>query len=210
MAKLQIIGIPQSTYVRTSRLTAHEKGVDYDLVVEPPHSAAVSAIHPFGKVPAMRHGDLELFESNAINNYIDRSFDGPALVPADAAGAAKVDQWVSVVNTVMDPLIVRRYLFAYIFPQGADGKPDRAAIDACLDDLDKQVGVLDGALGKSEYLAGEKLTLADLNLLPIVHYMLATPEAGEKVRNAGNLSGWFARMSERDSVKATIPPPPSS
>lgn len=206
MADLKIIGIPQSTYVRTSRLTAHEKGVDYDLVVEMPHSEAVSAIHPFGKVPAMRHGDVELYESSAINSYIDRAFDGPALVPGDPAGQARVAQWVSVVNTEMDPLMVRRYLFAYLFPKGADGQPDRAAIDACMADLDKQIGVLDEALGKSQYLAGDTLSLADLNLLPIIYYLSGSPEGGEKLKAAKNLSGWFERMSGRDSVKATVPP----
>jgi len=110
MPALQIIGMPQSTYVRTSRLTAHEKGVDYDLVVEMPYSDAVSAIHPFGRVPVMRHGDVELFESKAINTYIDRAFDGPALIPADPAGQARMEQWVSVINTVIDPLLIRRYL----------------------------------------------------------------------------------------------------
>jgi len=206
MPALQIIGMPQSTYVRTSRLTAHEKGVDYDLVVEMPYSDAVSAIHPFGRVPVMRHGDVELFESKAINTYIDRAFDGPALIPADPAGQARMEQWVSVINTVIDPLLIRRYLFAYIFPKGADGKPDRAAIDECLEDLDRQIGVLDAALGKSDYLAGDTLTLADLNLVPIVHYLMATPEGGEKIKAAKNLSAWFDRMSGRDSVKATIPP----
>lgn len=206
MAKLQIIGVPQSTYVRASRMTAHEKGVDYDLVAEPPHSPAVLAIHPFGKIPVMRHGDIELFESKAINTYIDRAFDGPSLTPSDPTAEAQMEQWVSVVNTVIDPLVVRRYLFAYIFPKGADGKPDRAAIDACLEDLDRHIGVLDAALGKSSYLAGDALTLADLNLVPIVHYLSATPEGGEKVRAARNLEAWFARISERDSVKATMPP----
>lgn len=206
MAKLQIIGFPQSTYVRASRLTAHEKGVDYDLVPEPPHSPAVSAIHPFGKIPVMRHGDTELFESKAINTYIDRTFDGPALTPSDPTAEARMEQWISVVNTVIDPLIVRRYLFAYIFPKGDDGTPDRAAIDACLEDLGRHIGVLDTALGKSDYLAGDTLTLADLNLVPIVHYLSGTPEGGEKVKAARNLPAWFARMSERDSVKATVPP----
>ncbi len=206
MPRLEIIGIPQSTYVRTSRLAAHEKGVDYDLAAEPPHAPAVLAIHPFGKVPVMRHGDLELYESSAINNYIDRAFDGPPLVPADPAGAARVEQWVSVVNTVMDPLMVRRFLFAYLFPQGADGKPDRAAIGACLPDLDRQIGVLDAALAETPFLAGDALTLADLNLVPIVHYLKNTPEGGERVPGAKNLSAWFDRMSGRDSVKATVPP----
>jgi glutathione S-transferase len=58
MANLEIIGFPQSTYVRVARMACEEKGVAYDLRPAPPHSPEVLAIHPFGKIPAMRHGDL--------------------------------------------------------------------------------------------------------------------------------------------------------
>ncbi|MGA9728767.1 MAG: glutathione S-transferase family protein, partial [Methylocella sp.] len=36
-----------------------------------PHSPEVNAIHPLGKVPAMRHGQFQLFESKAIVTYAD-------------------------------------------------------------------------------------------------------------------------------------------
>jgi glutathione S-transferase len=68
MANLQIIGIPQSTYTRVVRMVAHEKGAPYDLVVAPPHSPDVKSIHPAGKVPVMRHGKHEMFESSAIES----------------------------------------------------------------------------------------------------------------------------------------------
>jgi glutathione S-transferase len=44
-----------------------------------PHTPEVVAIHPFGKIPVMRHGDVTLAESRAICGYVDRAFDGPAL-----------------------------------------------------------------------------------------------------------------------------------
>ena len=84
MANLEIIGFPQSTYVRVARMACEEKGVAYDLWPAPPHSPEVLAIHPFGKIPAMRHGDFELFESKAIGTYLDRMFPGPHLIPEDA------------------------------------------------------------------------------------------------------------------------------
>ena len=116
-------------------------------------------------------------------------------------------QWVPVVNTVMDPLVVRRYLLAYLFTQGTGGKPDRAMIDASLADLEKQIGILDKALAKSKYPAGDTLTLADLNLVPIVHYLMKTPESAGKIAGTKHLSAWFGRISGRESVKATAPPP---
>src|SRR6201984_2485090 len=129
MSKVEIIGIPQSTYVRVIRMACEEKGIDYALSPAPPHSPDVDAIHPFGKVPVMRHGNIALCESKAIATYLDRVFEGPKLIPDDPETAALVEQWVSLVNTVMDQTLVRTYLFAYIFPKGGDGKPDRAMLE---------------------------------------------------------------------------------
>src|SRR5260370_9957372 len=73
---LEIIGAPQSTFVRTVRIACEEKGVAYGLTPAMPHSAAVSAVHPLGKIPVMRCGSVELFESKAIATFVDRAFQG--------------------------------------------------------------------------------------------------------------------------------------
>jgi glutathione S-transferase len=66
MAKVEIIGAPQSTYVRVVRMVCEEKGIPYDLTPAAPHSPPITAIHPFGKMPVMRHGDVAVCESKAI------------------------------------------------------------------------------------------------------------------------------------------------
>src|ERR1700682_6029470 len=66
MNKIQIIGAPFSSYVWVVRMACEEKQVPYDLVPGGMHSPEVYAIHPLGKVPVMRHGDIELCESKAI------------------------------------------------------------------------------------------------------------------------------------------------
>jgi glutathione S-transferase len=210
MAALEIIGIPQSTYVRVVRIACAEKGVDYALHPAMPHSDEVNALHPLGKVPAMRHGDVRLCESKAICTYIDRSFDGPALTPADPVKAGETEQWVSLVNTAIDPVMIRQYLLAYIFPKGADGKPDRQAIDAALPTMERQIALLDSAVAATGHLVGDSFTLADMNLIPILHYIKQTPEGGAMLKNAPNLSAYFERHSQRPSVKDTVPPPPPS
>lgn len=55
-----------------------ERGVPYDLVPVRPRTPEVDAIHPFGRIPAMRHGDVELRESKAIATYIDRQLADPS------------------------------------------------------------------------------------------------------------------------------------
>ena len=95
MATLKIHGMPPSSFTRTVRLAAHEKGIDYELV--PAFPGQLGALNPFQKIPVISHGDLTLFESTAILRYLDRTFPGPKLWPEDSRGAALCDQWVSAI-----------------------------------------------------------------------------------------------------------------
>ena len=208
MPNVEIIGFPQSTYVRVARMACEEKGVPYDLRPAPPHSPEVLAIHPFGKIPAMRHGDFELFESKAIGTYLDRMFPGPRLIPEDARSAALAEQWVSAVNTVIDRTMVRTYLFGYIFPKTADGKPDRKVIDDVTPELRQQINLLDKAVAKTGYLAGNQFSFADINVMPILFYVRKFPEGSEAIAAAKNLAAYYDRNAERPSFTSTIPPPP--
>ena len=208
MDKIQIIGVPQSNYVWVVRMACEEKGVPYEIVPVRPHTPDIDALHPLGKIPGMRHGDVALCESKAIATYIDRTFPGPKLIPDDARGAAEVEQWVSLVNTSVDPCLVRTYLLAYYFPKTPDGKPDRAAIDGVLPAMQKQIRLLDQAVAETGYLAANSFTLADINLLPILYYVQRMPEGGEMMTAAQSLAGYFARHAQRPSFKASTPPPP--
>jgi glutathione S-transferase len=208
MARLEIIGVPQSTYTRVVRMACEEKGVAYDFTVAPPHSPEVNAIHPFGRIPVMRHGKVTLCESAAIVGYIDRAFAGPNLIPEDPAAAAACWQWVSIINTVIDPVMVRTYLLNYIFPKGADGQPDRTAIDGALPAMRKQAEVLDKAVAKTGYLAGSDASFADFALMPILFYVRRLPEGGEIVKGAANLEAYFTRHAARPAFQNTAPPPP--
>jgi glutathione S-transferase len=207
MASIEIIGIAESTYTRAVLMACQEKGVDYALTTAGPHSPPIDAIHPFGKVPVMRHGDFELCETNAIALYLDRVFPGEKLIPDDARIGALTEQWISLVNTPMDATMVRTYLFAYIFPE-TPGKPDRAKIDAALPALKRQIAVLDQAVAKTGYLAGNGFTFADINLMPILAYLMRCPESSDAIHNARHLAAYFEKHSQRPSFKATLPPPP--
>jgi glutathione S-transferase len=208
MAAVEIIGIPQSTYVRAVRMACEEKRIPYQLKAVFPHSPEVLAIHPFGKIPALRHGDVELCESRAIATYFDGVFPGPRLIPSEPRLAAEADQWISLVNSVMDRTMIRAYLFAYIMPKTADGGPDRQAIEAVLPDLQKQITVLDNAVAKTGYLAGDGFTFADMNLLPILAYVRQFPEGAAAIGGAKHLADYYERHSARPSFQNTVPPPP--
>jgi glutathione S-transferase len=56
MPELQIIGGPQSNYVRVARIACAEKGVPYTLVSVMPHTPEVDAIHPLWQDPGHAAG----------------------------------------------------------------------------------------------------------------------------------------------------------
>jgi glutathione S-transferase len=132
MPNVELIGSARSTYVWGARMVCEEKSIRYGLTEAGPRSPEAFAIHPFGKIPVMRHGDFQLCESKAIATYLDLAFPGPKLIPTDPRHAALTEQWVSLVNTRIDATMIRTYLFAYIFPKTEDGTPDRKAIDAVM------------------------------------------------------------------------------
>jgi glutathione S-transferase len=205
MADLELIGGAASNFVWACRIALTEKGVPYKHVATMPHTPEVDAIHPFGKIPAMRHGAVALCESRAICRYIDDVFAGPKLVPADPVLAAQVEQWVSIVNTHIDPVWLRQYLRAYVFPKTSDGSPERDTIDAALPAMERQFAVMDNAVAKTGHLVGDGFTLADMNFIPIVFYMSTRPESSALLGRAANLSRYLERHLARRSVQETRP-----
>ena len=76
MTTPEIIGSVRSTYIWAIRLLCDENGIAYTLTETPLRAPEILAIHPFGKMPVLRHDGVELFESKAIATYLDHSFGG--------------------------------------------------------------------------------------------------------------------------------------
>jgi glutathione S-transferase len=138
--------------------------------------------------------------------YVDEAFPGPPLMPESPADRARAEQWISATNSYFYDAMALRYVLQYIFPKGADGKPDRATIDRALADMKRYFGLLDATYGSRNFLVGERPSLADLLLAPIVFYVSKMPEGGKLVASFPNLNRGQAAIAERDSFKATLPP----
>ncbi len=205
-ARPTLLGDARSTYTRSARMAFHEKGISYTLDPQPPHSEAINAIHPFGKMPALRSGELRLFETSAIMRYVDEAFPGPPLMPESPADRARAEQWISAVNCYFYDAMAIRYVLQYIFPKGAGGKPDRATIDQALADMKRYFGVLDATYGSRNFLVGERPSLADLLLAPIIFYVSKMPEGGKLLASFPNVNRGHSAIAQRDSFKATLPP----
>lgn len=206
MSKPEIIGSVQSTYTRTACMVCEEKGIEYALTERPLRAPEIFAIHPLGKMPVLRHNDVELFESKAIATYLDRVFPAPYVFPSDPCLAALTEQWVSLVNTVIDRTLIRTYLYAYIASGISDGTPNRAVIDAVMPEVRQQLAILDDAVARTGCLVGDQFTFADINLMPILHRVRQAPEGAEALAATTHLAGYYERHAARPSFVRTDPP----
>src|SRR5580658_3450138 len=164
----------RSSYARAVCMACIEKGIAYTLTKCLLGAPELFAINPFGKMPVLRHGDFELYESKAIATYLDRAFPGPSLFPSEPQPAALTEQWISMVNSLLYGTVVSCVL-AYVNPKTADGSPDHTAIAALKPQLLTQLSVLDEPVAAQGYLVGDRLTFADVNLLTILHNVRPIP-----------------------------------
>jgi glutathione S-transferase len=204
-ANVVLLGDARSTYTRSVRMALAEKGVKYTLQPSGPHTPEILALHPWGRIPAFRDGDLQLFETSAILRYVDEAFPGPRLAPGNIRDRARCEQWVSAINAYGYDAMVRRYVLQYVFPKGPEGKPDRSVIDPALKDIAKQLTILDSAYGEKNLLAGVNVSFADLLLAPILAYVGAMPEGEALMKAAPNVARAHAAMRERASFGETEP-----
>ena len=207
MPELQIIGAPQSNYVWVARIACEEKGV-------PHRSCRLCRIRPrlmrFTRPARSRRCATATSFSPSRGRFaftLIMPSKGLRLVPRDPVAGAQTEQWVSIVNTHVDPLLVRQYLGAYIFPRTWDGSPNRVIIDAALPKMDLQFDMLERAVASTGYLVGGSFTLADIDLLPILYYLDQWPESGEMLRQRTSLKAYLDRHMMRPSVERTTPPP---
>lgn len=205
MADVVLHGFPPSTYMRTARLAAEEKGVPYTIASIEFGSDAHRAVHPFLKMPAMTHGKVHLFETFAIARYFDEGFDGPALQPSDTVQRAVMTQWVSafidyMYGTIVHGLIMPRL----VFPQR--GQPvDEAALKENLPNIDRQLALIEQALGEHAYIAGPDVSLADFFFAPPLAYLTVIPEGSDALKKCPKISAWQEKMAARQSFDATQP-----
>jgi len=213
MAKLEIIGFDVSNWVRAARIACEEKGVAYDLTTNGMtafmdiKSDKHLALHPFGRIPAMRDGDVVLFETAAISRYVDGMFDGPALVPDDVLESARMEQWISAMIDYVSRPIMGRCVVQYLLPAiTGGGTVDRATIDAAIPDIRNVLAILNRALAKGPFLHGKTPYIDDFILMPMLDALVAVaPEGPGLLVQAPNVARQRDAFQARPSYAATMP-----
>jgi glutathione S-transferase len=204
MAKPTLYGADYSVYVRIARMVLEEKSVGYDLV--PLDIFAAEGIpawylehHPFGRIPAFEHDDFRLFETGAIARYVDETFEGPAMQPADARGRARMGQIIGM----LDAYGYRAMVWDVAVERLEGAPPDEALIARGLGQAETVLKVLRSLKAQGPWLLGEQLTLADLHAAPIIAYFLKVAEGRDLLARFVEIKDWYARIAARPSFALT-------
>jgi glutathione S-transferase len=189
---------PLSMFGAKAEIAAHEKGLAFELVMVPfemktlyqPKHPEVLRINPKRQVPVLIDGDLEIFDSTQIFEYLESIKPEPALWPAEPKARARARLLEHKSDEVYFPPIVRL--------MGLQGTPDDpAAVEARAAALSSYDG-MEKAIADKEWLAGS-YSYAD-----IAFYMaqIFGDRMGAPMTDAHpKLQAWRDRMSARPAVR---------
>jgi glutathione S-transferase len=196
---------PFSPNARKVRIAAHLLGTDLELINvdlgkgeqrQPPYLSK----NAMGKVPLLEDGDLRLPESGAIMIYLA---DGTELYPADRRARAEVNRWLFWTGSHWGPAVAALNFENFLKKFFGGGDPDPVQVKR-QEDFIRQFGkVLDDHLANREWVAGKKLTIADIAIAPSLAF---TAIARLPVQSFANIEAWYQRMQALDAWKATEPP----
>ena len=172
MSKPKLFGISASRAIRAI-WGMEEVGIDYEQVpvTYGPDSKASEylAVNPNGRIPALIDGDLQLFESMAINLYLAKRYGG-ALYPANAQDEARAWQWSVWAISEIEPLQMQIVVQKLFTPED---KRDPAVTEGAAKSLQRPLKVLDAALHGRDWLVGDAFSVADLNVASVMYLMKA-------------------------------------
>jgi glutathione S-transferase len=206
-----VFGAPYSVYVQAVRLALEEKGVAYELVpvdIFAPGGPPADHMnrHPFGKIPAFEHEGFRLYEAGAVTRYIDETFTGPSLQPADPRSRARMSQIISILDSYAYRTLVWDIYVERVARPATGSAPDEARIAAALPKAEVCLSALAELMGEEPWLAGPTLSLADLHAAPMFALFRLSPEGQQLLRRHDRLVTWWDRVSNRGSfVRTQVP-----
>ena len=211
VAEPSLFGASCGVYVRIVRLALAEKGVAYRLVErdrpELDGPLPVGPQHPtFGRTPAFEHDGFRLYETGAITRYIDEGFAGPALQPSSPRGRARMHQIISLLDNYAYQTLVWDIFVERVRAAFEGRKPDQARIAAALPLAETCLDELVEIMADGPYLAGERISLADLHAAPMMIYAHMATEGAALMRARPTLETWLARIGRRSSIGDTRTP----
>jgi glutathione S-transferase len=201
MGSLILYSVPGTT-ATVACAALEETGAPYDTVQVERHDRDAppefKQVNPHGLVPALRDGEVRLYETAAIVLHLgDRFPDSPLAPPIGTSARSDYYRWVVYLTNTLHTAYTRWYAPWYMpdTPELAQSIRDAGARDIgdCLD-------FIDGHLNDRPYLVGERFCGADLLL-----HMLASPnwslDLEPAVFTQANLAAHHARVDQRPAVQ---------
>ncbi|KAF8214852.1 glutathione S-transferase [Mycena galopus ATCC 62051] len=192
MAILKLYGAKIAMCTRRVATVLHELKID--LMAGEHKTPAFMKNQPFGQIPYIDDDGFILYETRAICRYIAAKYPASGLVPTEPKANALFEQAAAVELTNFDPsaslIAVEKFKQTYLGVQ-----PDQALLDAQLEILDKKLDAYDVILGKQRYVAGDKLTLADLFHVP--HAPMVGAVEGDIMTRKPNVARWYKELVEQ-------------
>ena len=142
------------------RFVLNEKACDFeiqdvDLYNKPPE---IDAMNPYGDVPILVERDLTLYNPNIINEYIDKRFPHPQLMPADPIQRARARLFLYTFE---------RELFSFVrVLENRDETEKRKAI--ARNQIREQLMQLSPVFAKNKFLMGDEFTMLDVMMAPLL------------------------------------------
>ena len=128
--------------------------LDYGTTMKAPEYLAVN---PMGKVPAIRHGDVVVTEAAAICAYLADAFPEARLAPPPGdRRRGPYYRWLFFGAGPVEAAVTAKS-FGFVVPEDRRGMAGWGSLAAVLD-------TLEGAVSRSDYVAGDSFTAADVYL----------------------------------------------
>lgn len=204
MSTLQLYFAKASTFSQRTRVVLLEKEIDFasievDLQNKP---AEFTQLSRYGKVPAIKHGEIELYESTIINEYLDEVFPEPPLLPHNPGERAIARIWIDYANTHLVPAF-NKLLRGKEVQEQEQGR--REFLEALLYIEQEGLGRLSG---DGPYWLGESFSLVDISFypwferLPVLEHFRQFTLPAETPR----LKQWWNVVRDRPSIQAVANP----
>ena len=196
MAKIiRIYGDSKSGNCYKLQLACAEMHIDYewhetDIMSGESRTVEFLAMNPNGRVPLVELPDGRyLSESNAILWYLA---DGGELAGGDRYTTANILRWLFFEQYSHEPYIaVSRFIMKYL-----GTPPDRQAeLSAKRDGGYRALDVMEHELGKHDYIANDRFSIADIALYAYTH---VAHEGGFELGAYPQINAWLERVGSRE------------
>jgi glutathione S-transferase len=196
---MKLYYVPQTRSNRP-RWLLEELGVPYEMVRLDPRKGDTQApeylkVHPLGKVPALEHEGVSIFESAAIVAWLADRFIEKGFAPAPTAPErGQYFQWLFFGMATLEPPLADFAWHTRLLPED---KRVPAVAERARAALPQLFSVLEEALAGRSFLMGEQITAADV----VVGSNVMWASAMGLLHTHANLSAYARRLHDRPACK---------